>query len=171
MGEKKTPKKIFRSTGPLWLVSCWLAAMLFLPEPVLATQGHGGIEGVYAHQIAHVFFLISMGVLIYWLRQHGLVRESGWRYIQYAAFFLILWNVDTILVHALDDQLGIIATERIGSWSIKITNQGGDSTLNLLYYLAKLDHLLCVPAIICLYIGLRRLLQVAPGRPVRRQSS
>lgn len=165
-----------RKTGskrrsPATLLTLWMLAMLFFPNLALATQGHGGIEGVYAHQIAHVFFLISMGVLIYWLRQRGLVRESGWRYIQYAAFFLILWNIDTIFVHALDDQFGIITTERIGPWRIKISNPAGDSTLNLIYFLAKLDHLLCVPAIICLYIGLRRLLQVAPDGPVGRQAS
>lgn len=155
---------------PAGVLVFW-ALSLLQPDAALATQGHGGIEGVYAHQIAHVFFLISMGVLIYWLRQRGLVRESGWRFIQYAAFFLILWNIDTILVHALDDQFGIISTERIGSWNIKISHLGGDATLTLVYYLAKLDHLLCVPAIVCLYIGLRRLLQVEPDRPARRQLS
>jgi len=67
--------------------------LVFIPNPVLAlaTQGHGGIEGVYAHQLAHVFFIISMGGLIYWLKQRGLVRESGWRLIQLSAFFFLLW--------------------------------------------------------------------------------
>jgi len=159
-------------SAPRMKPSLLLAAILtVIPAQALATQGHGGIEGVYAHQIAHIFFLISMGVLIYWLRQRGLVREPGWRYIQYAAFFLILWNMDTILVHALDDQLGIIVTERIGSWQIQIVDRKGGLTLKLIYYLAKLDHLLCVPAIVCLYIGLRRLLRMAPQRPPGRQIS
>jgi len=35
--------------------------MVLAPNTALATQGHGGIEGVYAHQIAHLFFIISMG--------------------------------------------------------------------------------------------------------------
>ena len=112
-----------------------------------------------------------MGVLIYWLRQRGLVQESGWRYIQYAAFFLILWNLDTFLVHALDDQFRIISTERIGTWQIKITDKGNDLTLMLIYYLAKLDHLLCVPAIVCLYIGLRRLLPTDPKLSAKEQLS
>jgi hypothetical protein len=155
-----------RASAALLPILCCLMGSLLLPEPALATQGHGGIEGVYAHQIAHIFFLISMGVLIYWLRQRGLVRESGWRYIQYAAFFLILWNLDTILVHALDDQFRIIATERVGTWQIRITDSGNRPALKLLYYFAKLDHLLCVPAIVCLFVGLRRLLPDA-----RKQSS
>ena len=147
------------------------AILTAIPARALATQGHGGIEGVYAHQIAHVFFLISMGVLIYWLRQRGLVLESGWRYIQYAAFFLILWNLDTLVVHALDDQFQIIATERIGTWHIQITDRGSRPFLQLFYYFAKLDHLLCVPAIVCLYIGLRRLLRAVPEKRARGHSS
>ena len=70
--------------------------MIFTPNPALATQGHGGIEGVYAHQIAHIFFIISMGGLIYWLRQRGLVRERGWQLIRLSAFFFILWNLDNL---------------------------------------------------------------------------
>ena len=164
-------KLVIRRRAILWLGLFWLGMTFFSPEQVLATQGHGGIEGVYAHQIAHIFFLISMGVLIYWLRQRGLVLESGWRYIQYAAFFLILWNLDTILVHALDDQFRLIATERIDTWHIRITDQENRLFLKLVYYMAKLDHLLCVPAIVCLYIGLRRLLPIAHKRSARGQLS
>ena len=75
---------------------------LFSSAPALATQGHAGIEGVWVHQFAHLFFLFSMMLLIYWLRRAGLVKAPGWRYIQYAALFFILWNVDTLLVHFLD---------------------------------------------------------------------
>ena len=156
---------------PLYRLLPIITFVILLPDTAMATQGHGGIEGVYAHQIAHVFFLISMGVLIYWLRQRGLVRESGWRYIQYAAFFLILWNLDTILVHALDDQFRIISTERIGTWRIQITDLRSRPFIELLYYFAKLDHLLCVPAIVCLFIGLRRLLRAETDGPAGRQLS
>ncbi len=140
----------------------FLASFLLLiltPNPVLATQGHGGIEGVYAHQIAHLFFIISMGGLIYWLRQRGLVREKGWRLIQLSAFFFILWNLDAFLVHLLDDQMKMIQVKRIGSLNIRITDLYDSNALKNLYYFAKLDHLLCVPAIIFLYLGLRRLLK------------
>lgn len=52
-----------------------------------ATQVHGGPEGLYVHQIAHFFFMFSMAILIYWLRERRLVQEKGWRFVQYAAFF------------------------------------------------------------------------------------
>ena len=136
-----------------------LCLMLFLPDSVLATQGHGGIEGVYAHQIAHLFFIISMGGLIYWLRQRGLDRERGWQLIRLSAFFFILWNLDAFLVHFLDDQMGIIQVQRIGLWEIRLTDLYNSNTLKILYYFAKLDHLLCVPAIVFLYLGLKRLVK------------
>ncbi len=141
--------------------------MIFTPDPALATQGHGGIEGVYAHQFAHLFFIISMAVFIYWLRQRGLVSERGWQLIQLSALFFILWNLDAFLVHLLDDQLKIIQVKRVGSWAIRISGQYDSNPLKVLYYLAKLDHLLCVPAIIFLYLGLRRLLKDQKPDPAR----
>jgi hypothetical protein len=129
-----------------------------LPSLALATQGHGGIEGVYAHQIAHIFFIISLGVLIYWLRARKLVQTTGWRFIQYSALFFMLWNLDTITVHALDDQFRFIEAQTIGIWRIQITDSVGHNSLKILYYVIKLDHLLCVPALLFLYFGLRRLI-------------
>lgn len=135
---------------------CWMAA---IPGTALATQGHGGIEGVYAHQIAHLFFLFSMGSLIYWLRARKLVREPGWRLIQYSALFFILWNLDTLTVHALDDQFNVVQVQSLGLWHVQITDAYDNSRIKVLYYLAKLDHLFCVPALLFLYAGLKRLLQ------------
>ena len=141
------------------LSACAILLLQFvLPLPAAATQGHGGIEGVYAHQFAHIFFLFAMASLNYWLRARDLVRDPGWRMIQYSALFFILWNIDTLLVHALDDQFELIQVERIGMWKIQLTDSFDHNGLKLFYYVAKLDHLWCVPALIFLYIGLRRLL-------------
>ena len=135
------------------------ALILLLAEPALATQAHGTPEGLYAHQLGHLFFIVSMGVLIVWLRERQLVQAAGWRYIQYSALFFILWNVDAFFVHLVDEQIALIETQRIGVWDIKITSNSGSRFLIWLYYVAKLDHLLCVPALLFLYFGLRRLLK------------
>ncbi len=162
MKQKIPLAKFFRASFSL---------LIFAPTSALATQGHGGIEGVYAHQIAHLFFIVSMGGLIYWLRQRGLVQEKGWRMIQLSAFFFILWNLDAFLVHLLDDQMKIIQVTRIGFWKIQLTDLYNSQALKRLYYVAKLDHLLCVPAIVFLYLGLKRLLKeqrlnvAEPGQP------
>jgi hypothetical protein len=144
------------------MVSAWL-----LPGNALATQGHGGIEGVYAHQFAHVFFIVSMGILIYWLRDRKLVQEPGWRLIQYSALLFILWNIDTILVHALDDQFRIIQTRGIGTWQIQIEDAYSHNFIKMVYYFAKLDHLLCVPALVLLFLGLKKLKETNVGVSAR----
>jgi hypothetical protein len=141
------------------VLACWL-----LPQPALAVQEHGPPEGIYSHQGAHLFFVASMGLLIYWLRQRRLVREAGWRYIQYAAFFFILWNLDAFTAHFLDEQSGILDTAMAGPGQIRIEVGANLSALAWFYYLAKLDHLLCVPAMVFLYGGLRRLLKDAEQR-------
>ncbi len=136
------------------------AALLVLQaSPALATQGHGGIEGVYIHQLAHLFFMLSMAILIFRLREERLVAQRGWRYIQYAAFLFILWNIDAFVVHLLDDQLRVVQLTRLNAWQLKVT--GPNHLLVRFYYMAKLDHLLCVPALWFLYLGLKHLLAEA----------
>jgi hypothetical protein len=136
-----------------------LVCLCLLPGVAFATQGHAGVEGVWVHQFAHLFFLFSMMLLIYWLRRAGLVKEPGWRYIQYAASFFIIWNIDTIFVHFLDEQIQAVQVSHIGDWRIRITASQDTKGLAALYYITKLDHLLCVPAMICLMLGLRHMLQ------------
>jgi hypothetical protein len=136
-----------------------IVSVVFITEPALATQAHSAPEGLYAHQLAHIFFIVSMGVLIYWLRERKLVQAVGWRYIQYSALFFILWNVDAFFVHLVEEQLALVDIQQMGLWEINITTTMKSQTLLVLYYAAKLDHLLCVPALLFLYFGLRRLLK------------
>jgi hypothetical protein len=146
------------------VVMAGVLAGILWPAGALATQGHAGVEGVWAHQFAHLFFLFSMMLLIYWLRQAGLVKAPGWRYIQYAALFFILWNMDAMLVHFLDEQILAVRVENLGDWRIRVAATDGRTWLSVVYYLARLDHLLCVPAMIFLMLGLRHMLQEV--RPV-----
>lgn len=144
------------------LLACaGLMLALSLPDTALATQGHGGREGVYVHQFSHIFFCISMGILIYWLKSRNLTREPGWRCVGISALLFILWSADAFTVHLLDEQLALIDTGRVGAWRMRIDAADGYGWVRSIYYLAKLDHLLCVPALIFLYLGLRRLLMEA----------
>lgn len=136
-----------------------VGALVLVTEPAFATQFHSAPEGLYAHQLAHIFFIVSMGVLIYWLRERKLVREVGWRYIQYASLFFIFWNLDAFSVHLLEEQFAVINVQHIETWKISITASNHSSAVTWLYYATKLDHLLCVPALLFLYLGLRRLLK------------
>lgn len=136
-----------------------VTALLCRPAAAWALQAHGGVEGVYVHQMAHLFFVISMVLLIYWLRKRRLVSIRGWRYIQYAAFFFIFWNGDAFVGHWLEELSGLIEYQRIGLMRISLNTAPGYEWLGRLYYLVKLDHLLCVPAMAFLFLGLRWLLR------------
>ena len=142
------------------LFSAVLAGITFLlVDPAMATQTHTQPEGLYVHQMAHVFFIVSMGILEFWLRQRNLVNEPGWRYIQLAAVLFMLWNIDTIVAHMLDEQLSVLQITPLDPWHIKMVASEGYEGLTVLYYLVKLDHLLCVPAMFCLFYGLKMLIK------------
>lgn len=128
------------------------------PAAAWATQTHGGEEGLWVHQVAHLFFAFSMGLLIFWLRKWRLTVSKGWRHIQFAAFFSIAWNLDTMASHWLQEQSNLIVTVNVANLQMKIIAAEGWGWLAKVYYLTKLDHLLCVPALIFLFLGLRRLL-------------
>lgn len=140
-----------------------IAVLTLLPVTSYATQAHGAPEGLYTHQLAHFFFIISMGSFIFWLRKSRLSYETGWRYIQYAAIFLVLWNMSAFAAHYMDEQFLLVNVTRLNSWRIHITVPNSHPTLAAIYYFCKLDHLLCVPALIYLYKGLRQLKKDLPS--------
>jgi hypothetical protein len=150
----------FFSLCALAVLGAWL-----LPGAAWAVQEHGAPEGIYVHQGAHLFFTASMGLLIFWLRQRRLVSQAGWRYIQYGALFFILWNIDAFLAHLLDEQLKAVDVVMAAPGQVRIAVGGYPAALAWFYYAAKLDHLLCVPALFFLYAGLRRLLKDAGAAP------
>jgi hypothetical protein len=140
-----------------------LAAVCSILWPVSAraTQTHGGLEGLWVHQTAHLFFALSMGLLIFWLRKRRLTVSRGWRYIQFAALFFIAWNMDTIASHWLQEQSGLIEVRNVAPLQMQIVTAENWHWLSEVYYLTKLDHLLCVPALVFLFLGFRRLLHAA----------
>lgn len=158
MSQRLSIRRIL-SGSALSVVVSWLS-----PLAALAVQEHGAPEGLYTHQGAHLFFIASMGLLIYWLRQRRLVQEAGWRCIQYAALFFILWNLDAFTAHLLDEQLAVVDIQTVAPWMVRIDADVLSPVLAWIYYAAKLDHLLCVPALLFLYFGLRRLLKNAVER-------
>jgi hypothetical protein len=140
-----------------------LAGILVTAEPALATQTHGQPEGLFAHQMAHIFFIISMWSLEFWLRQRNLTKEKGWKYIQIAAVLFIFWNIDAIAVHLLEEHLNILGIVKIDLWHLRFENFQTQKGIYLLYYLLKLDHLLCVPAMFFLYYGLKTIIRDSVG--------
>ncbi len=154
MGPEMTPKYWKTHIIAAIAVVIWLMAYA---SPALATQTHGEPEGLVVHQLAHIFFCASMIIFVYWLRHHQLDRSQGWKLIQAAAVFMALWNVDAMAAHFLDEQVSLIQVHLLDTWHIRIDTQPGYEPLVFWYYAFKLDHLLSVPALILLYLGLKRL--------------
>ena len=139
-----------------WVEILIVIVLLMGPGSAMATQAHGEPEGIYAHQLSHLFFMVSMMIFIYWVRQKKLVRHKGWRFIQYAALFFILWNLNVVVVHFLDEQSLILSVEKINTLQVRIVSNWG-KWVEMYYYVGKMDHLLCVPALIFLFAGLKQL--------------
>jgi len=151
----------------IYIVLFFLTALswtILFPDPAIATCEYGLPQGVHTHQLAHIFFIISMGILIYRLRRKKSPPSSGWKFIQYSALFIILWSFDAFTVHFLNVQFSIIQVKAIGTWQIKINDCFDNNLLKVFYYLARMDYLLFMPAFIFLYYGLKRLLNEShPG--------
>ncbi len=126
------------------------------PDTAWAFQTHGAPEGLIAHQLAHVLFALSMGVLAYWLESNRFIEARGWRLIQISCLLFLLWNVVAFTGHFVEIKLppDMILGPK-GSWNQRLLAGGG--TVAAAYYSLKLDHLVCVPAIVCLFLGIRSL--------------
>ena len=55
------------------------------------------------------------------------------------------------------NRIAVIDVRRIDQWKISITASQQPDALIWLYYASKLDNLLCMPALLFLYFGLKRL--------------
>jgi len=129
---------------------------LCLSEPAYAIQAHGGSEGIIVHQLGHIFFLLSLCAFVYWLRDKWFLKGKSKRYFQLFGLFLILWNLDVVLMHYLDEQFELVDVSRNGFVYI-IDSANNSGFIEYLYYFGKMDHLLCVPALYFLYSGLKNL--------------
>lgn len=121
-----------------------------------AVQNHGAPEGLYVHQLAHVFYTAAMCYLFWEIRQ-STFRARGWRFLQAFCIFMILWNVVAFTGHSLaafvdsthftSGETGYLSTRLLGPLS----------NVKLLYYFTKLDHLFSVPALFFLYLGMKSI--------------
>ncbi len=150
----KPAPSFWEKTVPRLRLFLFIAAWLFPADPVSALQVHPAPEGLYAHQLAHVFFIVTMGIFAFWLRKRNLTAHSGWRWIRISCLLFILWNLNAFIGHGLD--AGLADSAFVGKgWSKALLPEALE--FPYVYYLMKLDHLICVPAIAALYMGLKRL--------------
>jgi hypothetical protein len=141
----------------------WWRALLLVPTLVLlgvqdawAIQSHSGVEGMVVHQFAHLHYILALCFLLWDVsRPRSNFAVQPWLLLRSFCLLMILWNCLAVLGHfaQIDLPEGDIVTE-----------DGYLSAFLLLplsfnrwiYYVAALDHLLCVPALFCLFLAMRR---------------
>ncbi len=132
-----------------------LTAFLFIPNQAHALQSHASPEGIYVHQLAHIFFLAALCYLFWDIRRSSFPNK-GWRFLQIFCIFMILWNIVAFTGHWVGQSIEASHIIKEGGYlSAKIT--GPITSNKLLYYFTKLDHIFSVPAMFFLYLCLRSL--------------
>lgn len=132
------------------LFACLL--LLMLTNQAWAVQVHGGTEGLVAHLIGHLLFILGMVYLL--LRVKSLqLNGPGWLEFNAFLWLVIAWNILTFLGHCLHESMAkekfIQADGRIVSFSIT-------SFTDAWYYFFRLDHILLVPSFVFLLLALRK---------------
>ncbi len=142
-------------TGLLSTALLTMIAMLFLlPDRALAVQVHGPPEGLYVHNMAHVFFSAALIFLLYILYRYPVGHGPAWRYLKTSFILFLLWNIDTLSVHILSVRLPADAiTRNPDIWQRYL--RAPISLERWFFYMGSFDHLLCVPAIFFLVLSLK----------------
>jgi hypothetical protein len=120
--------------------------------PALAVQTHGGGEGLVAHQIGHLLFVIGMASLLFHLGRMG-VAGPGWGCFRGFLGTIVAWNILTMTGHWLDERIDPDRFLTVGGQIDAFTVTGFTEAC---FYLTRLDHLLLVPSFVLLMLALRR---------------
>ncbi len=149
-------KKVGIHRLPLPLV-CILTTGFFILYPSLswALQTHDAPEGLYVHQMSHILFMASLLYLAWDVRRNKFTGR-GWKYLQIFCLFMSFWNVLAFTGHSIATCLakGDFFTE---STYLYTRLCGPFSGTKIAFYIAKFDHLVSVPALVFLFLGLRTL--------------
>ena len=141
------------TTGKTRIKLLLLAAIvLFWPDQALAVQQHGGVEGLVAHQIGHVLFLVGIAYLLYKIFRSSF-NEPGWFEFKIFLWLIIGWNLLTFSGHWMREVVDPAGFSKIDGRTVSYSVNG---VVDAYFYLTRLDHLLLVPAFIFLFISLRK---------------
>ncbi|MFH1217338.1 MAG: hypothetical protein V1706_12625 [Pseudomonadota bacterium] len=156
----------------LLLKSPILLAALFLlwPQPAHALQTHLGLEGIYVHQGAHIFFTLSMIIFSMNIRRSPLSTKKPWRFFLWGALLLAFWNLWAFSGHIIEYLVpaeNFTFTPTPFSPGLVIS-----SWREMAYFFLQMDHILCLPSLVCFYLALKAILHELPAKntdPERRQ--
>lgn len=136
----------------LMLCLIFLSGAFLDPAQAWAVQSHGGDEGLVVHQIGHVLFAFGMLFLLHRLHRSA-IKNSGWFEFKCFLWLVIAWNILTFYEHwhreLLDPDKFIRTADKITAFTISTPLDG-------LFYFSNLDHLLLLPAFLCLMAALNK---------------
>ena len=126
--------------------------VLLWPSSALAVQGHGGAEGLVAHQIGHALFIFGISYLFYKIKL-ARFEDPGW--FEFRAFLrvLVFWNLLTFTGHWMREFVDPGKFIKVDNHVVAMTIDG---PWDVLFYLTRLDHLILVPAFFLLLMALRK---------------
>jgi len=132
-----------------------VSVLIVFPEKALAVQNHGAPEGVYVHQLAHIFYTAAVCYLFWGVRQSAF-KSRGWRFLQIFCVFMVMWNVVAFTGHMLafhihssdfSHEAGYLSTRLLGPFS----------GVKFWYYFTQLDHLFSIPSLFFLYLAMKNI--------------
>ncbi len=149
---RRSLQRVFQCAATVMVV---LLAMLIIPDAAWALQSHGPPEGIYVHQMAHAFFFGSL-VLLYRDLRHSASKSKGWNDLKRFCLLMLIWNIVAFSGHTVATQL---APEHIAGAASYFHARllGPMDLIKVFFYITRFDHLLLVPALYCLCVGLRSL--------------
>ncbi len=123
------------------------------PSPSWALQSHETPEGLYVHQMAHIIFMVSLAYLAWGIHRIAF-SGRGWKHLQFFCFLMFLWNGIALIGHSVS--ITINKSDFFTESTYWYTELSGPFTLSkVIYYIAKLDHIASVPALLFLFLALR----------------
>lgn len=125
------------------------------PSPAYALQTHGGLEGLFAHQGAHLFLAVSLLIFLVNMHRSRLKEDKAWRLLFWGTLLLAFWNVWAFFGHVAE----ILTPESV---FVRLPGRQIPSLLvkswrEVAFYVFKMDHLLCLPALLFYYGGLTKI--------------
>lgn len=118
-----------------------------------ALQSHSEPEGLYIHQMAHLLFAGALAYLFFHTRVTQGARDRGWRYLQIFCILLIGWNLLAFVGHDAYEHL--LPAEFLEKNTLHEKLTWPMTPAKGFYYIAKLDHVLLIPALATLVLSLR----------------
>lgn len=131
----------------------FIPAALLLPSPAWAIIPQN-YPGIYTHQLAHVFFAITLAVIIGHKIKKGYWLQRGWKYIIASFFLLLAWNIFAFAGHMVEFGMKEEYFINPGSVYKEAVWLKGPA---LMYVIYRMDHLFLIPAMALFYLGIRQL--------------